>query len=135
MSTISPQDPLFVKASQYSPGIWKKLEQQVEAWAVDKGQIYVIAGGVLESCTSSIGDNEVGVPAFFYKIILDYNQEDPKAIAFVVANERATKIIRNYVTSIDYVESITGIDFFPELPDDLENKLELKSDVKKWSWR
>jgi endonuclease G len=38
------------------------------------------------------------------------------------------------VVSVDEVEKLTGIDFFPELEDDLENKLEASSSYKNWSF-
>jgi endonuclease G len=40
-----------------------------------------------------------------------------------------------FVTSIDEIETLTGIDFFPELPDEIENKIEKSSDYKQWAFR
>ena len=89
----------------------------------------------LGSSSSSIGYSRVGVPDYYYKVILDYNEPEIKAIALVLPNQKGTQQLSSYVTSIDYIESITGIDFFPELPDDLEKKLESKSYANQWSWK
>ena len=129
MSNISPQNASFNR------GIWKKLEEQVRTWAFENGHIYVITAGVLSLSSSSIGYNRIGVPDYYYKVILDYNEPEIKAIAFVLPNQKGTQQLSSYVTSIDYIESITGIDFFPELPDDLEKRLESKSYANQWSWK
>jgi endonuclease G len=38
------------------------------------------------------------------------------------------------VVSVDSIESITGIDFFHELPDEIENELESKVNLEDWEW-
>ena len=55
-------------------------------------------------------------------------------IAFILPNEKGAKPLQRYVVSVDSVESITGIDFFPELPDSIENRLERKKDIYGWSF-
>ncbi len=129
LSNISPQKP------EFNRGIWKKLESQVRTWAYRNVRIYVVTGGVLNSCDATIGSNEVGVPQYYYKVILDYKQPDIKAIALVLPNRKGTQPLSSYVESIDYVEDLTGIDFFPDLPDELENRLESNSDANKWTWK
>jgi endonuclease G len=39
-----------------------------------------------------------------------------------------------FVVSVDSIEKSTGIDFFPQLDDDVENDLEQKSDYKAWAF-
>ncbi len=50
-------------------------------------------------------------------------------------HEKSEKPLYDFVVSIDELESLTGIDFFNILPDDVENKLESSSDYKNWSFR
>ena len=71
---------------------------------------------------------------FFYKIILVYDGPNTKTIAFVMPNEKSTEKLSNYVYSVDHVEDLTGIDFFPELPDNIEDVIEKKSILSQWSW-
>ena len=68
----------------------------------------------------------------FYKVILDYEQPETKAIAFVLPNAISTLPISEYVVSIDSVEILTGINFFPSLPDEQENRLESQSQFERW---
>jgi len=129
MSNISPQHPSFNR------GIWKNLESQVRSWALKNDHIYVITGGILNSSSDAIGANSVTVPDYYYKVVFDYTEPKIKMIAFLIPNQKCEKNLNQYVCSIDYLESITGVDFFPELEDDLENKLENKLIVKgRWSW-
>ena len=37
-----------------------------------------------------------------------------------------------YVNTVDQVERITGIDFFPALEDNLERKIESQADLDDW---
>jgi endonuclease G len=39
-----------------------------------------------------------------------------------------------YVVSVDAIEKLTKIDFFPQLDDQLEKRLEKESDYKKWAF-
>ncbi|MDD5148973.1 MAG: DNA/RNA non-specific endonuclease, partial [Flavobacterium sp.] len=40
----------------------------------------------------------------------------------------------SFVVSVDSLEKMTGIDFFPKLDDKIENSLEKSSDYKSWSF-
>ena len=56
----------------------------------------------------------------------------PKAIGFVYRNESGNRPKSYYVNTIDDVERITGIDFFPALPDNVENEVEATSSLETW---
>ena len=43
--------------------------------------------------------------------------------------------MENYVTTVDEVEKLTGLDFFYNLPDSIENKVEAVSSFREWSRR
>ncbi|MCF6222804.1 MAG: DNA/RNA non-specific endonuclease [Flavobacteriaceae bacterium] len=128
-SNISPQ------IYDFNAGIWNRLEQKTRYWAQKYDEIYVITGGVLTNNLKTIGYENVAVPKYFYKVILDYTQPEIKTIAFLVPHQESNKALYEFVTSIDKIEALTGIDFFPALPDDLENQLESASDYKGWSFR
>jgi endonuclease G len=127
MSNMSPQAP------QFNRGIWKTLESDVRLWALRFGELYVVAGGVLKDSLPVIGENKVAVPKLFYKIVLDVKSPQKKAIAFVMPNEGSKNSVFAYAVSIDSVERLTDIDFFPALPDSLENNLESHLNVDPWS--
>lgn len=129
-SNISPQK------HEFNSGIWNKLEQKVRYWTKKYDHLYVVTGGILtDNNLNSIGKEKVTVPKFFYKILLDYTQPEIKAIAFLLPHEESNKPLYEFVISIDELEQKTGIDFFKELPDDIEKKLELSTNYKNWSFR
>jgi endonuclease G len=126
MSNMSPQVPGFNR------GIWKNLESNVREWAKTNKEIYVVTAGVLQDSLAVIGENKVAIPNYYYKVILDIHAPEYKAIGFVLPNEASKGSYFNYAVSIDSVEHLTGINFFPMLPDSLENLLEAKFDVEEW---
>ena len=129
MSNISPQNPSFNR------GIWKSLEGTVRTWAVNNEEIYIVTGPVLNDIIGKIGSNAVSVPKYFYKVILDYNQPEVKAIGFIIENKKGESTLSSYAVSVDDVEKMTGIDFFHQLSDEVENKVESSFSVDKWSWK
>lgn len=127
MSNICPQDRAFNR------GIWRELEEQVRDWTRGYKHLYVVTGPVLtQRAKARIGDNDVAVPRSFYKVLLDYHEPELKAVGFVIPNEKSNKPLDHYAMSVDEVEELTGIDFFPTLPDNIENKLERKYHVGRW---
>jgi endonuclease G len=128
-SNMSPQNPSFNR------GIWKKLEEQVRSWAVLYDSVLVVTGPVLTANLPKIGVNGVSIPSFYYKVILDYKNNQSKAIALILPNVKGTKPLSSYVLSIDELEKLTNLDFFPELQDDLEARLEKNSSVNSWDWK
>lgn len=127
-SNISPQ--LY----EFNSGVWNRLEQKVRYWADKYEGIYVITGGVLEPNLKTIGTENVAVPNYFYKVLLDTSRSEIKMIAFLVPHEKSERPLYDFVVSIDELEQKTGIDFFPALPDDIENDLEKNSTYKSWSF-
>lgn len=128
LSNMSPQVPSFNR------GIWKKLEEQIRQWAIDDKAVYVVTGTVLTKGLPSIGYDRITVPAFFYKVILDYTEPDIKGIAFLMPNQGSHEPLQHYVVTIDSVEKVTGIDFFYQLPEDQQRIIESNVSLSKWSW-
>jgi endonuclease G len=111
LSNMSPQEQGFNR------GIWSKLESKVRDWAVINDSLLVITGPVLKGIKKYIGENRVGVPLYYFKVIADISAPSYKVIAFLLENKSSTGDIMNYAVSIDSVESVTGYDFFPDMPD------------------
>lgn len=127
MSNISPQLPGFNR------GVWKKLEEQVRQWARENEEIYIVTAGILKENLPSIGaNNKISVPVYYYKIILDMKEPEVKAIGFIIENKAHHKHLKEFAVTIDSLETVTGIDFFPALNDKLENDMESTLEVEKW---
>ncbi|MEZ4793242.1 MAG: DNA/RNA non-specific endonuclease [Gelidibacter sp.] len=127
-SNISPQD------HEFNSGIWNTLEQKVRYWANKYDGVFVVTGGVLTKDLKTIGNEHVAVPNQFYKIILDNDNGKVRMIGFLMPNKDSGEPLYNFVVPVDSIETLTGIDFFPELEDSIENDLEARSDYKNWSF-
>ncbi len=126
MTNMSPQRP------EFNRGIWKNLEDLTRRWAVQNRAVYVVTGGVLKKGLPTIGINKVSIPGQYYKILLDYQEPEIKMIAFLLPNGKGTRSLDQYVVPTDSVEELTGIDFFPSLPDDIETALERSQKTAEW---
>ncbi len=127
-SNISPQ------LHDFNEGVWNRLEQKVRYWATKYDGIYVVTGGVLTSQLPAIGYEEVSVPHYFYKVLLDVHKGRYKMIAFLVPHRDSDRPLYEFVVPTDQIEKMTGIDFFPKLDDRQEVVLEKNSDYKSWSF-
>lgn len=125
-SNISPQ------SYNFNSGIWNRLEQKVRYWAQRYDGVYVVTAGVLQEDLKTIGYENVAVPKYFYKVIL--TKDLKRMIGFLVPHKDSDKSLYSFVVSVDSIEKMTGIDFFPELEDNLENKLESDSNAKSWKF-
>lgn len=125
-SNISPQ------LHEFNSGVWNRLEEKVRYWAMKYDGLYIVTGGVLSDNLKTIGKERVSVPNYFYKVLL--SKDGDKMIGFLVPHQDSNKPLYEFVVSVDEIEKMTGIDFYPNLPDNLENQLEAKSDYKGWSF-
>ena len=125
LSNMSPQNASFNR------GVWKKLESLVRTWG-NYTDIYVVTGPILNSCSTSIGGNNVCVPNYFYKVI--YDPQNQKMISFILPNKKGNKSLNKYVCTTDSLEKITNIDFFPILENNLEERLESQIHKELWTW-
>ena len=126
LSNISPQK------SSFNSGGWNKLESQVRKWVLSEGNMYVVTGPVLSNPIGSIGANRVTIPSYFYKIV--YSKSNDKMIGIVMPNQKITNNLIYYVKTVDYIQSITGIDFFHQLEDVYEEKLESEINLNGWNF-
>jgi endonuclease G, mitochondrial len=126
-SNISPQ------LHHFNDGIWNNLEQKVRYWANKYEGLYVVTGGVLNKNLETIGNEDVAVPEYFYKVLVSKVNGNYKMIGFLVPHNESDKPLYEFVVSVDEIEKKTGIDFFPKLDDAIENQLEKSSSYKDWS--
>ena len=113
-------------------GDWNEMEMACRKWAKKYGDLYIVCGPILyKGKHKTIGKNKVVVPEAFFKVVLRTG-DDPQAIGFIYKNTSGTRPKDSYVNTVDEVERITGIDFFPSLPDDVEKKVEAECDLGLW---
>lgn len=134
--TAMTQSFLFTNICPQAPnlnrGDWNEMENQCRKWVKEGEDLYIVCGPILyKGKHKTIGRNKVIVPEAFFKVVLSL-QGTPKAIGFIYKNADGNRPKGDYVNSVDEVERITGYDFFPALPDDVEKKVEAEADAAAW---
>ena len=131
------QSFLFTNVCPQNHGLnkyeWNDLEMLCRDWAREYGAIDVVCGPVYSSSDQqkTIGKNRVWVPDAFFKVVL-CRQGKAKAIGFVYRNEGKKQPMAEAVCTVDDVERLTGLDFFPELDDATENRIEATATLSDW---
>lgn len=116
-------------------GAWNDLEQECRRWAKNYGAVAIVCGPIYDSKSPQhIGrrGHRVVVPDRFFKVVL-MNGRIPKAIGFIYPNRNATRPMRDYAVSVDEVERVTGIDFFYQLDDRTEVRIEAECSPSAWN--
>lgn len=128
MSNMTPQ------VHSFNTGIWRELEENIRDWAYRFKHVYVATGPVLsKEPIDYIGDNDVAVPHSFYKVIVDLSEPELKGIGFIIPNKVSFQPLSAYAVSIDEVEKVTNLDFFPDLiEDEIEEEIEANYNMKAW---
>lgn len=115
---------------ELNSGQWSTLEKKVRNWATKYGKINVVTGPlVFDNQYGTIGKNKIVVPDAFFKAVLAGEQ----SIAFVMYNRAENENMQKCAMSVDKLEELSGIDFFSELDDEIENKVEATYSLKYWN--
>lgn len=127
LSNICPQN------HNLNAGVWKSLEEKVRNWAQQYGSVYVVCGPIVSSNSSVIGSCDISVPEAFYKVLLIPMGGTYQAIGFYFENKAGTRPLKTFCKTVDEVEAMTKIDFFPQLDDKIENSIEANIDFSFWN--
>ena len=125
-TNCSPQLPAFNR------GKWKTLENWTRGLLKYYKIIYIVTGPILQNQCHTIGKHKVVVPDYFYKVILGYDGENYSAVAFLMPNKKINDNLCNYIVSVNLIESLTKMDLFSELPDDIEKNIESYKNTELW---
>ena len=120
--------------------LWSNLENEVRIWSKrsETDTLYVVSGCTVDDTETFVQDNDgkqVAVPTHYYKALLRVYQGQYNAIGFWVDHKKYSnnKVDKSIAVSIDELETLTGEDFFFNLPDGIESSVEAK-DPKDDSW-
>ena len=126
MSNMSPM------AASFNRGIWSKLEDWVRDAALANDGLHVVTGPILSSSCGKVKDT-ITVPCAYYKIVFT-GGANPRMLGFVLSNAGASGSVTQFALAVDEIEKKTGLDFFPQLDDALEQALEAKVSLSGWSF-
>lgn len=155
-SNMSPQ------LNDFNGGFWGKLEARVQTWGRSTAdgvydKVYVTKGGTLNKLLKNFKGTTVNggtpttdangftihglaCPEYYFMAVLSQKDDVFHAIAFLVPHKEgmtrnpSSDELKEYVVSVDKLEEETGIDFFCNLPDVLENEVEAAYNLNDWAW-
>ena len=134
MTNMMPQ------VGNFNGKIWAKLEERVRTLALNTDTLFVCKGGTIDNSEQILGytRSRFIVPRYFFMALLAKNKLGYKAIGFWVEHlteDHSNDKLGIYAVNIADLEKKTGIDFFCNLPDDIEKQVEtLDIDNVKRAW-
>lgn len=129
MSNICPQTHAL------NAGGWEKVERACRRWAKREGKVYIVCGPIFNDARKQlyIGKSvKIRVPNAFFKVVLSLKKGEEKAIGFYFPNRDGKQNMGDATKTVDEIEKITGMDFFPQLNDALERRVEAQNNLTFW---
>ena len=118
---------------RFNAGLFLKAEDAERDAARQYGELYIVTGPVFSDNMETIGESEVAVPEEFYKVFLGQDADGEwHAVGLILPQEYENGNLKPYFVTVDEVEKAAGIDFYPSLPDSIENKVEAEYDLAYW---
>ena len=116
----------------FNAGLWAKMETQLRNWAGGSDTLYVCKGGTIDNSDNllgyiSNGGIRIPIPKYFFMAVLNKSASGYKAMGFWVEHkneDHSNDYLGNYVVNIYELQKLTNIDFFCNLPDDIESQVE-----------
>lgn len=134
----------------FNTGKWVDLENRLRTWKGSGADtLYVVTGSVLQTVGGNETVERVGsyanseksssIPNYFYKACLKLTtvegKPNYKAIAILLphtANPTSENLTDDEIMSIDALEEKLGLDFFVNLPDEIEEEIEAICSPNLW---
>ena len=136
--TVADNDSTFLMSNMVAQAPdnnqrgWATLETYCRTLAGSTNELYIISGGY--GTSGYLANGHVGIPSSTWKVImvLPKGTNDPsrvttstRLIAIVMPNQNGISTDwRSFRVSVDYVESLTGYDFFSNVPASIQNVIE-----------
>lgn len=135
MTNMSPQ------LGSFNQAYWVTLEGLVQRLGRDASfadTLYVVKGGTIRdnqimSYVTRQGGKRVPVPKYYFMALLKVKNGTYSSIAFWIEHKEygydykhqaPLSVIAKQSVSVNRLEELTGIDFFPNLPDKIEESVE-----------
>ncbi len=138
LSNMHPQ------TNGFNGGVWENMESQVRKWNTSsfRDTLWVCKGGTIYDVnldgtmqTGLIPNDRLNmpVPKYFFMALVAKKDGAYKGMAFWVEHvANADSSLAKYMISIDELEERTGIDFFCNLPDNIEDGVEAMNSPSSW---
>lgn len=131
MTNIAPQRPSLNR------GPWREMEQRItDLWTAKYGEIWVIAGAVPPSNHEKLGASNISIPEKYYMVIAAQTEDSVRTLAVLLdQNANMWDFPVHNIVSIDHLEKLTGLNFFPDMQKSLQSSLEADIPTRLWPIR
>ncbi|HET6942761.1 MAG TPA: DNA/RNA non-specific endonuclease [Sphingomicrobium sp.] len=128
----------------FNAGIWLDLENLTGAWAQHYGAVWIVTGPIFADrhAYAHLGDPgefPVAIPEALFKIVIRESgiPDRPNFLAFIYPQVGPGYSVKpfnhaRFLTTVDEIEQLTGVDFLMNLPDDVEAELEKQQGTGLW---
>lgn len=136
LSNVAPQF-----GESFRQTIWKELETSTRAWAQQGDSLYVVTGTLFLPTTWGdkvsyplISNSSIAVPTHFYKVLFRRRDRTAEMIAFLVPHQPITAgtDLLDFVVTVDRLEMLAGLNFFPKLSEPTQSVLEKTEPSRLW---
>ncbi len=138
---------IMPQSTAINTGIWSSLEERERVWVKKCDTLYIVVGTDCSQSKYQVEDNaqpskKITVPNGIYRAVLAYNKEKDSYIGIAAYFENKKNACADFtktlpgtmLMSIDKLEEKLGMDFFVNLPDDVEKAVEAADPVAESFW-
>lgn len=129
MTNLSPQ------TGNFNAPYWSEFEALVQRLGRDASfadTLYVVKGGTIAEgqYTQRVASGRIVVPKYYYMALLKVKNGSYSSIAFLMEHKNygtgkpSAAEVKSRACTVNHLEAFTGIDFFHNLPDQTEEKVE-----------
>lgn len=121
LSTHLPMEP------SVDGSLWPALLSRLTSYAKGGDPVWVIAGPVYLGEPQWIGPSRVQVPSHLFAVAFWGSAADGDLVvaAYMVPNAAYSPVhLDRFAVSVDHIENLTDLDFFPDLGEEVESALE-----------
>ena len=129
MSNITPQSPGMNR------GRWANLEMLARAWAKEGEETIIVSGPVLQANLPRIGGTGISIPNDHFKVLLRSKGQQLNAIAFLMTQNPTASGLESYALPVRTIEELTGLNFFPHLSKNEQDRIEKKIAWDQWDFK
>ena len=131
-------------------GAWRALEELTGKWADTYGVVWIICGPIIFNNTPSLwigdqGEVPIAVLDAFFKIVVAESDTigAPDVLAFIFpmkgdehyGSRSPDRLLKPFLTSVDIIETLTGLDFLTDLDDETEQLTEEIVHTDFWAYQ
>lgn len=128
-SNIAPQSPSLNR------GVWREVEKRIASyWSGRFDDVWIVVGAIdMPGEGDTINGTGIEIPESFYQVIVAQSGMDVYALAVLFGqNAKSGTWPREGIISIDELETLSGLDFLPDLPDFIQDPIEAELPTRLW---